>query len=92
MTFQPPTVQRPRPDARTLIFQVGSRRWFFSYATLIAYQGPEAPNGIRLDVPPSPTTARHMAELGVSGWRAVTAAELAEVATPCCLEPIPGTR
>lgn len=51
---------------------IGDHWYGISYATVIAYRGPQAPRGIRLHNRWGPTTGRHMNELGVKNWQVVS--------------------
>lgn len=57
--------------------ELGPHRLFFSYQTLIAYDGPQGRG--RLENVWGPTTARHINELGLRDFPVVSAEELGEL-------------
>lgn len=67
------SIQRINPNAT--ILTIGSRTWYFSYQTCVAYwdgtsfAGVDPHKGmIRRQSNYSPTTAKHMSYMGVSEW------------------------
>lgn len=59
-----PSIQRFNENA--IAFTIGGSRWFWSYNTCVAYQGPEG--RARRDHNYSTTTTRHLAYMGVADW------------------------
>ena len=75
-----PQVQPYGPSA--LKIMVGDHMWAISYSTVVAYRGPNAPEGIRpASQPQCRTTAKQMGQMGVSGFRAVQDREFEQLAS-----------
>lgn len=72
-----PTIERINDNA--FILWVGTRRWYFSYQTVVAYA--EGANiKLRRDQTYSKTTAGHMTKMGVKDWEQVSDAKFEQVA------------
>ena len=74
-----PEIDRFNDNATKLL--IGGRMWAISYQTVVAYRGPNAPEGVRRDRNYSMTTAKHMGQMGVKDWRKVPDAEFEALAS-----------
>ena len=52
-----------------LAFTVGQHTFYVSYSTLVAYQGPLCPEGVRTDTHHSKTTSKHLTQMRAKDFR-----------------------
>ena len=85
------SINRLNPNCTT--FTVGNRTWYFSYQTCVAYQclgrflGDAYKSKLRISESPSPTTAKHMAYMGVADWPRVDDATFEKIAEGTMRKP-----
>lgn len=74
-----PKLDRHGPNCTRLF--IGSSLWCISYQTVVAYKGPNAPQGVRRDRNYSRTTAKHMGAMFCKDWRQVSDYEFVDIAS-----------